>query len=137
MPGQFELPMENAYCEECYFYCEAGMNFELDVDLGAYYYPYVDKLKIEIYGEAKASAYIRITNPAEGKSDVTELTDAIELPSIAIPIGPVILVLYPGIQLLAQVEVVESSMDATLFGGFTASMSFISYLLLLLLHYFT
>lgn len=41
--------MANAFCQDCFFYCATGMNFELDADLEAYYYPlYVDKLKLEL-----------------------------------------------------------------------------------------
>lgn len=120
---QITIPnsLGTAYCEECYYYFEPGLIFELEVLLGTYAWPYVNSLRMEFYGDSKLSAYIRIINPAQGLSEPVSLSSKVSLPYMVLPVGPIPLVIYPAFELLSQVEIVESTMELTMFGGFTAT----------------
>jgi hypothetical protein len=114
---------EDVYCENCYFSFEAGFIFQLDIDYELYMYPVVDYLKIAVTGDASASAYLRANSPSKGKSDMFELSDRMNLPGISILIGSVYLFIKPGLQLFAQYEIVDDSMDMSMFAGFSAGAS--------------
>jgi hypothetical protein len=120
---EIENPYSSAYCEECYFHFEVGFIFELNVESGTYGWPYVNGLRLEFYGESELSAYIRIVNPSEGTSEPYTLFPRHNLAPLTIPVLFIPLILYPSFELFAQVQIVESSMDASLFTGLTASAS--------------
>jgi hypothetical protein len=125
--GSIEIPMGTlgtAHCEQCFFHCEVGITFELTIGYDIYYFPKVNYLYMDMYGDSRVSAYVRVTDPSVGISDEAILAEKhfYETP-IVLMLGVIPLVLVPAVKLVGQVEVVESTMTATLFGGFDASAS--------------
>jgi hypothetical protein len=108
-------------CEECFFHFNAGYEMKLDIDYGTFYWPYIDYLKVAVNGDVDASMYLRATNPPVGKSEDIEITDRTRSISFSFPIGVIVMNVGISFQLLTQIEVVESSLDFTLFTGLSAS----------------
>ena len=107
-------------CEECYFYFTAGFEMILNVEYGTFYWPFIEYLKIALFGEADASMYIRATNPDVGLTEEIPVTEKYFLSTVSFPIGVIPFSLDLHFQLLTQIDVVESSMDFTLFTGLSA-----------------
>lgn len=95
---------------------------KLDIDYGTFYWPYIDYLKIALFGSVDASLYLRATNPPVGKSDPIALTGRSPPVTLFFTIAGIPLYFDLSFQLLTQIEVVESSLDFTMFTGLSGSM---------------
>lgn len=116
--ASLSVASENVLTVSCALPCDPqSIGFEW------YFWPVLQDFSVRAYGEAGASAYLRIVSPDEGSSMAVQLVDDQPITMIPLILGGLPVTVYVGFGLRAEVKVIENTLDFTVFTGMSASAS--------------